>query len=289
MTLLAEKTAYLDYYHTALKRPVETISASKNTHQNKAKLINKLITKAKDELIKTTRFSADKHKKQQSLLVLQYCTSVISLEYRHSVWPYEYMAFSRRVGELWERFCRAAWDYPSIPDVKRMDAPKFVDVGKVIRARIDSYIKDDAQNSAAPDIETLFKLIGEINMVEDEMFLSKNIPHIIDFKSGFGSNEKGNTLRLLTVGRAYKLWNPDTRLLLLVRQDTNNNYLDVIKRADLWEVHCGSLAYDAIDEFTGSDMQEIRTNIIDFEKDLSSQFWTYLSSNTPDLTAYLKW
>src|SRR5665213_2498663 len=54
---------------------------------------------------------------QQAVLVLQYCTSVVSLEYRHRVWPYEYMALSRRNGELWERFCLTAWDYPSLSGV----------------------------------------------------------------------------------------------------------------------------------------------------------------------------
>lgn len=289
MTLQTQKTAIFQHYHNVLAAPVQGIVAQKDTHQNKAKLVNKLISDEQIALISATNFSDDAHKKQQSLLVLQYCTSVVSLEYRHTVWPYEYMALSRRVGELWERFCRAAWDHPSLPNVTRMEAPLFSEVGTIIRTRIESYIADEAKAEAISDLNTLFELVGEINMNEDEMFISNNIPHIIDFKSGFGSNEKGNTLRLQTVGRAYKLWNPDTRLMLLVRQEQNNNYLNVIKRSGLWDVRCGDAAYDAIDELTGSNIKEIRSTVIDFENDLSQQFWGDLSSHLSDLTSYLKW
>ncbi|WP_214658000.1 hypothetical protein, partial [Vibrio anguillarum] len=72
--------------------------------------------------------------------------------------------------------------------------------------------------------------------------------HIIDFKSGFGSNEKGNTLRLIAVGRAYKHWDSNTNLLFLVRQNENNNYLETIRRSNLWDVYCGDAAYRKIDE-----------------------------------------
>ena len=289
MNLPQLKNDLFQKYHSRLADPVKAIAALTDTHQNKAKQVNKLISDMQNVLSRQMTISGNQQEKQQALLVIQYCTSVISLEYRHMVWPYEYMALSRRVGELWERFCRAAWDRPSRANVHRMEAPSFSSVGDSLRNRLEASLKDESKKSAIPDIETLFHLVGEINMKEDEMFTLDGTPHIIDFKSGFGSNEKGNTLRLQTVGHAYKLWNPDTKLLLLVRQEQNNNYLNVIKRSGLWDVRCGDEAYAAIDELTGSNVQALRSQVIDFQSDLSDEFWNDLSSHLSDMASYLQW
>ena len=275
--------------HENLDDAVKKISAQPDKHQDKAKLVNQLVFEQQTKLINAVPANQTAKEKQQALLIIQYCSSVASLEYRHAVWPYEYMALSRRVGELWERFCKAAWDQPSRADVLRIDAPSFEQVATSLRGRIRESLRNSTTPNAMADIENLFQLVGEINMKEDEMFLLDNVPHIIDFKSGFGSNEKGNTLRLLTVGRAYKLWNPATKLLLLVRQDQNNNYLDVIQRSNLWEVKCGDEAYAEIDALTGSNIKAMRGNVINFKADLSDKFWNDLSSHLTDLTSYLKW
>ena len=42
----------------------------------------------------------------ECVLMITYTNDVVMLEARNSVWEYEYMAFSRRVGELWEPFCK---------------------------------------------------------------------------------------------------------------------------------------------------------------------------------------
>lgn len=126
-------------------------------------------------------------------------------------------------------------------------------------------------------------------MREDVVCTVDNTPYVIDFKSGFGSNEKGNTDRLLAVGRAYKLWNPDTRLYLLVRQQENNSYLNVIKRSGLWDVYLGEQAYEVIDSLTGSDIRAVRESVVDFSTDLSHTFWTDVSSHLTDLSSYLRW
>ena len=280
----------LSKFHENLEDPVSEIGAASNTHQKKAKLVNSLIA----DLTSTLKIELDTinslNDKQNALLVLQYCTSVASLEYRHQVWPYEYMALSRRVGELWERFCCSAWDCPSKNNVIRISPPEFSTVSETISSRIDRLTTNsDHHEEIKTDVHSLLELIGEINMKEDEVFIREEVPHVIDFKSGFGSNEKGNTIRLQAVGRAYKLWNPDTVLLFLVRQEENNNYLDVIKRSGLWDVRCGDSAYKIIDEITGSDMMYIRENIIDFKADLSEIFWDDISSHLSDLSSYLNW
>lgn len=290
MSLVTLKQEVFQFYHDNLREKITDIALQEISHQDKAKKVNKLIAELQQALTQKFSVSGTDQEKQQSLLVIQYCASVVSLEYRHMVWPYEYMALSRRVGELWERFCKAAWEHPSLPNVKRISAPEFSDAAKSLRTRLEKSLSSEGDNSSTlNDIETLFELVGEINMKEDEMFLKDETPHIIDFKSGFGSNEKGNTLRLLTVGRAYKLWNPNTQLLLLVRQEQNNNYLNVIKKSGLWEVHCGDSAYSKIDTLTGSNIQVIRDEVIDFQTDLSDELWEELSSHLSDLTSYLQW
>lgn len=284
------KNSVLESYKNNIFDDVHRIRGFDITHQKKAKEVNKLIADHHGILREKAISDFDKDSTQQAFLVLQYCTSVVSLEYRHLVWRYEYMALSRRVGELWERFCCSAWDAPSKEGVERIEAPSFDKVSEELLKKIATYLPPDFDNSDFfKDIDTLFELIGEINMKEDEMFTVDGIPHIIDFKSGFGSNEKGNTLRLQTVGRAYKLWNEDTKLLFLVRQEENNNYLNVIKRSALWDVRCGVEAYETIDEITGSNISLIRDEIIDFRHDLSEDFWKELSSHLSDLTGYLNW
>lgn len=212
----------------------------------------------------------------------------MSLEYRNMVWPYEYMAFSRRNGELWERFCKAAWDNSQVPNLSRIEAPEFDDVRNSFRDRIIGYTdNNENQQLIVNDMDSIFALVGEINMKQDEMFISNDINHIIDFKSGFSSNEKGNTFRVLAVGRAYKHWDPNVNLLFLVRQNENNNYLEIIRRSNLWAVHCGDEAYRKIDELTNAGIAEIRREAIDFQNDLSTGFWNYLDAN--DLTDYLDW
>lgn len=290
MTPYDLKTDLLSKYHTAIGPIAKRIASTSRAHQQKAKAINQAIGKYKSQLLTELPIFSSDLEKQQAHIILQYCTSVVSLEFRHSVWPYEYMALSRRVGELWERFCRAAWDVPSRPEVQRFQAPAFSEVVETLRQKIGSRLDEcHAQSEIIRVVDTLFELIGEINMMEDEMLLVNGRPHIIDFKSGFGSNEKSNTMRLLTVGKAYKQWNPDTVLLFLVRQEKNNNYLNVIKCSGLWDVHCGAAAYDKIDELSGSDIKSIRDSVVDFEKDLSSKFWSDLSSQLSDLTSYLAW
>jgi hypothetical protein len=291
VTLSRLKNDFLAIYQERLTDDVGAIAAGTEGHQAKAKDVNTRVKQVHDELrAGIAESGATTHDIQQQLLVLQYCTSVASLEYRHQVWPYEYMALSRRVGELWERFCSAAWDSPSKPAVARVKPPNFAEVEKRIRDRLaHREMDDEARMDIDAAFDVLFELVGKISMKEDEVFTVSGIPHVIDFKSGFGSNEKGNTLRLLTVGRSYKLWNPSTQLFFLVRQEANNNYLNVIRRSRLWDVRCGTAAYQTIDDLTGAEITSIRDNIVNFERDLSPEFWHYLSTHLSDLRAYLRW
>lgn len=269
--------------------PVSEVERQKLTPEQKARAVNSIINTIKVELVGSLQ-TANDAARQTGGMVVQYCYSVASLEYRHKVWPYEYMAFSRRVGELWEQFCSAAWDFPTRPNVIRMPAPSFSDVSRVLLNRLTSNLGSHANKDVLlSDIKILFDIIGEINMNEDEVFKVDTIPHVVDFKSGFGSNEKGNMLRLKTVGEAYRIWNHKTRLLLLVRQDANNNYLQVLKRMGLWEVFTGDAAYKEIEALTGANVNWVRTKVIDWPNDLSPEFHHFLQNQHRDLTSYLAW
>lgn len=283
------KAEVLSHFHDRVRRRVDEIGASSSTREENARLVNRLVNETKTALFDELQLP-DGCDRQLAKLIIQYCYSVVSLEYRHRVWPYEYMAFSRRVGELWEQFCSAAWDYPTRDAVKRIAPPEFEAVRGVLRRRIEANIAGNQNRDILmSDVVTLFDLVGDINMREDEVFAVNSVPHVVDFKSGFGSNEKGNMLRLQSVGQAYRLWNPETNLLLLVRQETNNNYLSVLKRMGLWSVHTGSDAYKKISELTGADMQWIRETIIDWPRDLSPEFLAFLKRQPRDLTTYLAW
>lgn len=283
------KNEILENFHRDLSPAVNEIMGLQIEHQKKAQAINSIAGQIRNAWINWIA-SLPISDRTNASLVLQYCYSVASLEYRNRVWPYEYMAFSRRVGELWEGFCSAAWNFPNRPNVQRFNHPNFDDVRRTLRTRLNENIGGHARKAELQaDIDILFDIVGDINMREDEVFEVDGIPHVIDFKSGFGSNEKGNMLRLQTVGRAYKLWNLNTRLLLLVRQSANNNYLRVLENAGLWEVHTSDNAYNRISELTGADIQQVRRNIINWDRDLSRDFITHLSRQTTDLRAYLEW
>ena len=286
-TLEEYKQNCLDYLHRKIPLAIDDVQAQGLSKQKCAKAVNGLITNHHKILKSQILPTLSKAERQQRQIVLQYCASVAYLEYRHAVWPYEYMALSRRVGELWEKFCSSAWDFPERSDVKRISPPSFEPVLDQIRESLLRATRDNNSVTVAGIFDDLRDVIGVVNMKEDEVFTVGDTPYVIDFKSGFGSNEKGNMLRIRAIGKAYRLWNSGVRLLLLVRQESNNNYLNVIKREQLWEVYCGSRAYSMIDQLTGSNIELIRKSIIDFKSDLSQNLWNEFEST--ELTNYLRW
>lgn len=66
---------------------------------------------------------------------------------------------------------------------------------------------------------------GEIQLELDLHFIFEGQKYVVDFKSGFGSNEKGNTNRLLLVASIYKNLEENFNPLIFVRSAENNNYL----------------------------------------------------------------
>ncbi|MCC5641043.1 hypothetical protein LC593_35490 [Nostoc sp. CHAB 5844] len=291
-----EKQSLLREFRTSIAKDLDAICASRKSDEDKAKEVNALINSGLVSF-KNQLLSLNILERGTAALTLQYCYTVIALESRHKVWPYEYMAFSRRIGEMWEDFCSVAWEFSLNENMQRIHPPSFSDIKGVIKERLvdvlgglDKTLEGESlQAQALSDVDMLCDLVGDINMREDQVFQVFDVPHVVDFKSGFGSNEKGNTLRLEAVGRAYRAWNKDTKLWLLVRQEVNNNYLDTLRKGGLWEVYTGLEAYKKIDQVTDIPVSKMKSSLIDWENDLNSEFYAFLKKQRKDLTEYLIW
>ena len=123
----------------------------------------------------------------------------------------------------------------------------------------------------------------------DLHFEQDGIHYNCDFKSGFSSNEKGNTNRLLLVASIYNLIGGKEKTLLFVRQaeDENNHYLQKLKNSPYWDVYCANNSYSAMKKFTGFDMRKWLDNNIDWVNDISKELREHLENN--NLIYYLTW
>ena len=77
--------------------------------RQRATAINRALVKEKQQLAAVIRQNAGREDWSadtilRTNLLLMHCTNVVMLESRNDVWPYDYMAFSRRIGEFWEPF-----------------------------------------------------------------------------------------------------------------------------------------------------------------------------------------
>lgn len=131
---------------------------------------------------------------------------------------------------------------------------------------------------------------GEIKLELDLHFCIGDKRYVADCKSGFGSNEKGNTNRLLLVASVYKNIEPeDYSCLILVRsaEDENNHYLQTLKNSRLWEVYCGGETYPKVREFSGFDLGAWTKSNVTWQRDINSACLAHLKKN--DLLKYLTW
>jgi len=112
--------------------------------KNQAKEINRAINDTKGNLMKALTQKAAKEKWNNNeiltcILAITYASYIVMIEYRNEVWPYEYMTFSRRIGELWEPFCKLCFDYP-IRDLTPFIPPLFSEVKRKLTTEIEEYI-----------------------------------------------------------------------------------------------------------------------------------------------------
>lgn len=242
-----------------------------------------------------SEYLLDNDRKLDEILMSTYCYFVTMLEFRNKLRSYEYMDFSRRIGELWEPFCKLPFSYPT-NELSIVEPKKFEDILKFLLEKNARHLDTLTISSKDKEIlvnnfEAILRYVnsGSVNLSLDLHFQQNGILYNIDYKSGFSSNEKGNTNRLLMVGSIYKENFPEVQNMLFVRQkrEDNNHYLATLEKSDYWNVYCAGEAYDKIKEYTGFDLKSWMAINMDWKNDISSEFNEYLSK--ADLIKYLTW
>jgi len=300
--LSARKEELLNYFRERANESLEEIKRiyGSTEFKNQASAINKATTETKDNIIKTLLQKAAKEKWSnkeilQCILMVTYTNYIVMIEYRNEVWPYEYMTFSRRIGELWEPFCNLCFEYP-LRDLTLVVPPLFSEVKQKLTAEIEDYINtlsitEEQKKELKKYYNKVWGLVtsGEIKLELDLHFEQNDQRFVVDFKRGFGSNEKGNTNRLLLVASIYKNLEENYRCLLLVRaeEDRNNNYFQTLKNSGIWEAYCGNETYAKIKEYSGFDIQQWIENNINWSGDFRIGTMQYFRDN--NLDQYLKW
>jgi len=264
----------------------------------RARAINECLNETKNNLVATLLQKAEKEnwsnrEKLESLLMITYCNNVVMIESRNSVRPYEYMDFSRRVGELWDPFCKLCFYHP-INDISLFIPPLFSEVKKKLTDEIISYIDNlnitpEQKGELKKYYERVWSLVtsGEIQLELDLHFSFRDQKYVVDFKSGFGSNEKGNTNRLLLVASIYHNLASNFKCLILVRAEENNSYFSTLKNSGVWEAYCGNEAYQKIMEYSGYDLKNWVTTNVAWSEDFKKETVAHFEEN--NLLQYLIW
>jgi hypothetical protein len=297
-----KKSTHLNYFR---ERAAETLATLQReigarNYKDLASAINKASAETARHVTSTIESAAQRGNwsasdKLESVLAATYASYVVMLEFRNQVWPYEYMAFSRRIGELWESFVRTAFD--SAPSgLSYFVPPLFSDVRTTLRQELTQYIAalpiSEAQKAELLRYyEKVWLLVdsGEINLELDLHFSFGAQRFNVDLKSGFGSNEKGNTNRLLMVATIYKNLEVPYENFLLVRaaEDRNNHYFRTLRDSGVWTALCGTDAYAQMAYFTGFDLGSWVAANIDWSADLDPHTYDHFQKN--DLIGYLEW
>lgn len=293
---LVTKNDYIQYFVENARHALE--KNPKNSAPIQAKIINSEISAHADSrtaLAKANIEGDNKADVLEKILTINYSSYIAMLELRNEIWEYEYMAFSRRIGELWEKFIKLIFDYAP-NNLHQFLPPQYEDVENLIRCNFNSYIEvlpltDCHKKDIIRRYDDLLQLLcsGDINLSLDIHFTCDKIKYNVDLKSGFGSNEKGNMNRLLMVASIYKTINENYKNILLVRapEATNNSYFRILKNSGKWEAYCSNDAYSKIKEFTGYDLSHWIANNIAWKDDFSSA--TYRDFKKNKLLAYLDW
>lgn len=300
MSAYNDKVSLLTFFRSTAEDKMRKILRSNRDYKKQASMINTEIKNQKDYTINEMMGVARRERwsNEQVLdcvLHITYASYVVMLEYRNQVWPYEYMAFARRIGELWEPFCKETFAY-SVKPLRLIDSPDFNEVQDSIKRNATSYI-----NSLAVDSQTKrllhyhysipWKLVdsGGIQLGLDLHFSQNGINYNCDFKSGFSSNEKGNTNRLLLVASIYRFLSADEKTVLFVRQneDDNNHYLQTLKNSGYWDVFCAEAAYEQMYKFTGFDLRSWLDRNATWVEDISDELRLHLERE--GIIKYLTW
>ena len=298
--MVKTKAEWISTFRKAGDSILAELSKTKKSKNDKASEINKRIKEYRESKIANLNNVAkceswDNQTLLNEILLLTYASYIVMLEYRNKVWKYEYMAFARRIGELWEPFCKLAFDFP-IKKLTLINPPDFDEVQMQIKNDAIGYIESlDLSEEIKAELKRHYDIpwtmvdSGGIKLDLDLHFEQKGVHYNCDFKSGFSSNEKGNTNRLLLVASIYNSLKGNEKTLLFVRQaeDQNNHYLQTLKNSPYWDVYCANDCYSAIKTFTGFDIRAWLDSNAEWQKDISEELYQHLYAN--DLLKYLTW
>jgi hypothetical protein len=302
--LASKKAELLAYFRSRATERLVDIDAAFGVTQYKkrASAFNPAIVEERDRLLALITQTAQRESWPNGTtlpiaLLVHYCASVVMIEGRNAIRPYEYMDFSRRVGEIWEPLCKKCFDLPIRTDVTYYVPPLFDEVKRRLTQEVDAFIRglnlpDADKASLLRYYDQVWQLVssGEVNLATDLHVVAGDTRYVIDLKSGFGSNEKGNMNRLLLVASVYRNIEPENYVcLLLVRadEDANNNYLRTLKSSGLWGVMCGTEAYDQIRSLSGFDLRAWIEGNVQWEQDLDDATVQHLRDKS--LFMYLEW
>jgi hypothetical protein len=299
-TIKDKKNELLSYFRDRASESLTVIKTrfAETQPDKRSRAINESLNQTKSILITTILQQAEKEKwsnkeKLESILMITYCNIVVMIESRNSVRPYEYMDFSRRVGELWDPFCKLCFYYP-LNEISLFIPPLFSDVKKKLTNEIVEYIDNlKISKEEKQELKTYYDKVwslvtsGEIQLELDLHFSHKKQNYVVDFKSGFGSNEKGNTNRLLLVATIYQNLDENYKCLLFVRAEENNSYFNTLKNSGIWEAYCGSEAYGKIKAYSGYDLKLWTETNIDWANDFNAETLSYFTDS--NLLQYLLW
>ncbi|WP_338842166.1 hypothetical protein [Paenibacillus glucanolyticus] len=301
-----DKSKILNVMRTNAGEVLKKIHDAKGKNQDKTKEMNRFLDELHSKVFEILSKEVDKSQLPECAFLVYYCWIIVSLECRNYLWNYESMDLSRRSGELWESLVKLCWTFPVKKNVKRFNAPSFEDVQKQIKKKFvkklkDRGIPDDLVSEIYNDYDKIWSLLGEsINLNSDELFETfdeldgeifesetKHEKVIIDFKGSYGSNEKGNKERLLTVARVYDMLNhyeltdKPYRCMLAVRtvEDSGHNYLRQLENSGLWSVERGNEVYDMIHKYTGFNiLKVIKKHDLSIVNDLDENTAKYMKS-----------
>lgn len=295
------KQTLLSYFRS---RASETLSElaliySASDFKKKAQAVNLALSQSKENLITILLETARKEywnnqEILECILIITYTNDVVMLETRNMVWEYDYMSFSRRIGELWEPFCKLCFLYP-VNRINLFIPPLFSDVKRDLTNEIEQYIgtlsiTEYEKSQLKKYYDKVWTLVtsGEIKLECDLHFTDGTKKYVVDFKSGFGSNEKGNTNRLLLVGSIYQnIESEDYKCLIFVRSTDNNHYLNTLQNSGVWSTFCGNDTYNQIMNFSGFNIHRWIEQNINWAEDFSASMRSTISSQ--NLDNYLIW
>jgi len=295
------KEELLSYFRNRASEILSELSLkySASEYREKASAFNKAISRSRDNILSILEEQARIENWPNSeilecVLMVTYTNDIVMLESRNSVWEYDYMAFSRRIGELWEPFCKLCFRYPST-NISLYIPPLFSDVKDNLTTEIANYIdalkiKINEKEQLKHYYDKVWNLVtsGEIQLECDLHFADGTTKYVVDFKSGFGSNEKGNTNRLLLVGSVYQnIETENYKCLIFVRSTENNHYLTTLQNSGVWDTSCGVDTYSKIQHYTGFDIHNWIENNVHWMNDFTSQMRDVIVRN--ELQSYLIW